>query len=197
MTLRRRSETMKISPPINTGGHRFVFCVHLCPSVVIFRRTMSKRFFAACCLLVICPTIAWGHNNEVSQSAGGGGLLSGGKSVSTAAYTLAYTRHLTERVAAEGAFEVFIVRGDDLAGAQAAVLYHFRPADETRRRIPYATAGIGTTSTDFTEIESQLVIRLGCGIKYYFLQSLGLRLEFRDEIIRTGSSTYYPLPGSP
>ena len=158
---------------------------------------MLKIFFAVCCLLVICPTIAWGQNNEVSLSAGGGGLVSGGKSVSAPAYTLAYTRSLTDRVAVEGALELFYIKGDDFLGVQVAGLYHFRPADQTRRLIPYATAGIGATSTDFTEIESQLVIRLGGGIKYYFLESLGVRVEFRDEIIRTGGSIYYPLPGSP
>jgi hypothetical protein len=147
-------------------------------------------------LLLLCPSV-WAQKNELSLSAGGGGLLSGGKSVSAPAYTLAVTRSLTDRVAVEGAVELFYLQGDDFLGAQAAVLYHFRPADETRRLIPYATAGIGKTSTDFTEIEGQLVIRLGGGIKYFLVEPLGLRVEVRDEIIRTGGSSYYPLPGSP
>lgn len=112
--------------------------------------------------------IALAQNNEVSLSAGGGGLLSGGKSVSAPACTLAYTRHLTDHLAVEGAFELFYIRGDDFAGAQVAALYHFRPADETRRFIPYVTAGIGKTSTDFTEIEGQVVIRLGGGSSITF-----------------------------
>jgi len=158
---------------------------------------MLKIFLAACCVLIVCPMTAWAQKNELSLSAGGGGIVSNGESVSAPAYTLAYTRSLTNHLAVEGAFDVFYIEGDDFAGAQVAALYHFRPANETRRLIPYATVGIGKTSTDFTEIESQLVIRLGGGIKYYFGEHLGLRVEFRDEIIRTGGSPYYPLPGSP
>ncbi len=158
---------------------------------------MSRLFFAACCVLVLSPMAVWAQKNEVSFSAGGGGVFSHGESVSAPAYTLAYTRSLTDHLAVEGAFELFYLKGDGFAGAQVAALYHFRPAYETRRVIPYVTAGIGKTTTDFTEIESQVVVRLGGGFKYYIWDALGLRVEFRDEIIRTGNNPYYPLPGSP
>ena len=60
------------------------------------------------------------------------------------------------------------------------------------------TAGIGSLSTDFTEIPSDVVYRIGGGIKYFFSKDspFGLRVEVRDEITPQGHQRY-PLPGDP
>jgi len=165
--------------------------------VLLARSRAVKVVLLACCLLAPWCSEALAQENEVSLSVGGGGFLSGGTSVGARAVTLAYTRNLTDHFAAEGGVELFWIRGDDFAGVQVAVLYHFRPFEKTRKVIPYVTAGIGGTSTDLTEIQGEMVIRLGGGLKYHFLEALGLRVEFRDEIVRTGESIYYPLRGSP
>lgn len=139
----------------------------------------------------ICAAPVAAQNNEISFSVGGGRLIAADESKGAPAYTLAYTRYLTKRWAVEGSMEVFYVktRGfnpfwDDYAGLQASALYHLRPAPDGRF-VPYLTAGIGYTTTDFTEIPAVLVIRMGGGFKYFFGQSrrLGLRVEARNEII--------------
>lgn len=158
---------------------------------------MRKFIFAMCWLFMMFPMSVWAQRNEVSVTAGGGGLASDGQSISIPVATLAYTRSLTDHLAVEGALELFWIEGDDFIDSPVAVVYHFRSQSETHRAIPYATAGVGKTSTDPTEIPSQWVIRLGGGIKYFFWERLGVRLEARDEIIRTGETPYYPLPGSP
>ena len=83
---------------------------------------------------------------------------------------------------------------DGFAGVQGSVLYHLRPAATGRRFVPYLTAGIGNTTTDFTEIPSEWVIRLGGGFKYFFGQSqkFGLRVEARDEIIGEDNRIFFP-----
>ena len=63
-----------------------------------------------------------------------------------------------------------------------------------RRFVPYVTAGFGNTTTDFTEIPSEWVIRLGGGFKYLLGQSqkFGLRVEARNEIIGEDNRIFFP-----
>ncbi|HZF41751.1 MAG TPA: outer membrane beta-barrel protein [Blastocatellia bacterium] len=163
----------------------------------MFRLLLAVLFSAA-----ICAAPVAAQNNELSFSAGGGRLIGADDSKGTPAYTLAYTRYLTERWAVEGSLEVFYnkipqisntIYWDDYAGLQASALYHLRPAPD-RRFVPYLTAGIGFTSTDITEIPAVRVIRLGGGFKYFFGQSrrLGLRVEARNEIINDNGIFFPP-----
>src|SRR5262249_44718901 len=60
---------------------------------------------------------------------------------------------------------------------------------EPRIMLPFVVAGLGKTTTDFTEIAAHPYYRLGGGISYHLTKSAGLRLEVRDEIItRLGQS---------
>ncbi len=161
---------------------------------------MLKLFLAACCFLPMCFSAAQAQQNEVSISVGGGSLVSQGESLSAPTFTLAYTRNLPARFAVEGALEVFFVpiRGfgrDGFGGVQGAVLYHFRSPTKPQRLIPYLTVGVGKTTTDFTEIPGESVVRLGGGVKYFFSEAFGLRVEMRDEIISNQRRTI-PWPGS-
>ena len=163
----------------------------------MFRLLLAVLFSAA-----ICAAPVAAQNNELSFSAGGGRLIGADESKGSRAYTLAYTRYLTERWAVEGSMEVFYVKvpsvpnsfWDGYAGLQASALYHLRPASPDRRFVPYLTAGIGFTSTDITEIPAVRVIRMGGGFKYFFGQSrrLGLRVEARNEIINDNGIFFPP-----
>jgi uncharacterized FAD-dependent dehydrogenase len=68
-------------------------------------------------------------------------------------------------------------------GVQGSVLYHFVPSQSTRKVIPYVSAGVGSASTDFTEIPSDLLVKVGGGVKYFPIDAVGVRFEVRDEII--------------
>lgn len=159
---------------------------------------MYRALLSAFFLSLLCVAPAFAQNNEVSFSAGGGGLIGNHESRSASAYTLAYDRNLTNQLAVEGSLEFFYVDvpnfgRDDYTGVQGAVLYHFRSGKD-QRFVPYLTAGVGNTTTDFTEIPSALVIRLGGGFKYFFgaSQRFGLRVEARDEIIGKNTTIFYP-----
>ena len=159
---------------------------------------MYKFFLTAVCLAGFCAVPALAQNNEISFSAGGGALFGNNESRTASAFTLAYDRNLTNQLALESSLELFYIDvpnfgRDDYAGVQGAVLYHFRKAKD-QRFVPYLTAGVGNTTTDFTEVPSTLVIRLGGGFKSFFGQSqrFGLRVEARDEIIGKGQTIFYP-----
>lgn len=159
---------------------------------------MYKLILAAFCLALLCAAPAAAQKNEVSFSVGGGGLIGNNESRSASAYTLAYDRNLTDQLALEGSLEFFYVDvpnfgRDDYTGLQGALLYHFRSSKD-QRFVPYLTAGVGNTTTDFTEIPSTLVIRLGGGFKYFFGQArlFGLRVEARDEIIGKDQTIFFP-----
>jgi hypothetical protein len=159
-----------------------------------FRLLIAVLFSAA---LYVAPVAA--QKNEISFSVGGGSLIGADESRGARVGTLAYTRYLTERWAVEGSLEFFSVNipnfgRDGFAGVQGSVLYHLRPAATDRRLVPYLTAGFGKTTTDFTEIPSEWVIRLGGGFKYFVGQSqkFGLRVEARNEIIGENNRIFFP-----
>ena len=160
----------------------------------MFRLLLPVLFLA----VVFANPVA-AQNNEFSFSVGGGLLIGSERSEGARVWTLAYTRYLTERLAVEGSLEAFYVKvpnfgWDGYAGVQGSALYHFKSASTDQRFIPYLTAGIGNTTTDFTEIQSEWVIRLGGGFKYFFGQSrrLGLRVEARNEIIGEDNTIFFP-----
>jgi hypothetical protein len=158
-------------------------------------RLLTAALFSA----AVCGAPVAAQNNEISFSVGGGSLIGSDESRSARVSTLAYTRYLTERWAVEGSLEFFSVNipnfgRDGFAGVQGSVLYHLRPAATDRRFVPYLTAGFGNTTTDFTEIPSEWVIRLGGGFKYFLGQSqkFGLRVEARNEIIGEDNRVFFP-----
>ena len=152
----------------------------------MFRLLLSVLFLA----VVFANPVA-AQNNEISFSIGGGLLIGSDRSEGARVCTLAYTRYLTERLAVEGSLELFYVKvpnfgWDDYLGVQGSALYHLKSASTDQR--------IGNTSTDFTEIPSEWVIRLGGGFKYFFGQSrrLGVRVEARNEIIGEDNTVFFP-----
>jgi hypothetical protein len=68
---------------------------------------------------------------------------------------------------------------------EAALAYYFLPNRETGRLLPFVVAGIGKTSTDFTEIPAHSYYRFGAGFPYNLTEKWGLRFELRDEIIKS------------
>lgn len=164
---------------------------------------MRKLLFATCCCLFIAYGSANAQKNELSVTVGGGSLRGENESVAAApAFTVAYTRGLTDRIAVEGSIDGYYVKQpgrsqrDDFLDAQIAGLFHFVPMTESKRVIPYLTAGVGRVSTDVTEIRAETITRLGGGVKYYPSDdhNIGLRVEVRDEITRRGGQGY-PVSG--
>ncbi len=161
---------------------------------------MCKTFFLACFLALMTGSNAFAQKNELSLIIGGGVLTDGDSSVNASAFTVSYDRHIVKGLAIEGSLDVFFIKNgslnrDDFGAAQIAAVYHFGSL-KNRRVIPYVTAGIGSLTTDFTEIPSDPVYRFGAGAKYYFGKEspFGVRVEVRDEITRQGHQGY-PLRG--
>jgi hypothetical protein len=159
------------------------------------RRLLLAALFSA--TIGAVPVVA--QNNEISFSVGGGRLIGANESEGARVCTLAYARYLTGHWAVEGSLEFFYVHvpnfgWDDYHGVQGSVIYHLTSASTDRRFVPYLTAGIGNTTTDFTETPSERVIRLGGGFKYFIGQSrrFGLRVEARNEIIGEDNTIFFP-----
>jgi len=141
------------------------------------------------------PVLAQGRN-EIAFSAGGGPLLVNPGGGATPVFSFSYQFHITGHFSVEAALDVFYYKfvvgppdspslyRDDYAGVEAAVVYNFRAHPKTGRWLPFVAAGIGKTTTDFTEVPSQRYYRLGGGVAYHLTERLGIRLEARDEIIR-------------
>ena len=163
---------------------------------------MLRYLFLTCFLFCLLSSNVLAQGNELSFIVGGGRLSDGDRAINASAFSAAYTRRIFGGFAAEGSLDLFFVKNpdfgrDDFGAAQIAVVYHFRPTSKNRSVIPYLTAGVGRISTDFTEIPTDPVYRLGGGVKYYFNEDypFGLRIELRDEITRNGRQGY-PLTGS-
>src|SRR5262245_65440815 len=110
---------------------------------------LSRLLIAALFSAAVCVATVAAQNNEISFSVGGGSLIGADESKGARVSTLAYTRYLTKRWAAEGSLEFFSVNipnfgRDGFAGVQGSVLYHLGPATG-RQFVPYLTAGVGNT----------------------------------------------------
>jgi hypothetical protein len=147
-------------------------------------------------LLLTGSRQVWAQDrNEIAFSLGAGSLQVNPDGGATPVYSFSYQRHITRHFSAEGALDIFYykfrtgpvdnqsVYKDDYLGAEAALVYYFLPNRETRRLLPFVAAGIGKTSTDFTEIPAHAYYRVGAGVSYNLTEKWGLRFELRDEIV--------------
>lgn len=146
-------------------------------------------------MILAVPVSSAQGRHELAFAAGGGALIVKPDGGGTPVLSFSYQFHFTNHISAEGAFDVFYYRfltgpagqqyvyRDDYAGAEAAVVYHFLGNRETGRWLPFVAAGIGKTTTDFTEIPATCYYRFGAGVSYRMTRSLGLRFEIRDERI--------------
>ncbi len=135
--------------------------------------------------------------NEVAFSIGAGSLQVNPDGGATAVWSFSYRCHITRHFSAEGALDVFYYKqmigppndrsvfNDDYLGADAALVYYLLPNRETGRFLPFVVAGIGKTSTDFTEIQGHPYYRFGAGFSYNLTDKWGLRFELRDEIVKS------------
>ncbi len=145
----------------------------------------------------VCMQVLAQGRSEIAFSLGAGSLRTEPGGGSTAVLSFSYQFHLTDHFSAEGALDSFNYKfltgmpdnqylyKDDYLGAEAAVVYHPIPSRRTGRVLPFIVAGIGKTTTDFTEIAAHPYYRLGAGITYHLNDRLGFKIEARDEIIRS------------
>ena len=159
---------------------------------------MKRTFLAVTLFLSFLSPFLHAQNNELTFAAGGGALTGGDKTLGTKAFTFSYERILPRRFGIEGSLDLFWVRhddgfNDDFGGATLSVHYHFLEPTETGKVVPYVGAGLGKTTTDFTEIPAQKLGRVLGGIKYHLSDGWGLKVEVRDEIMK--GSGYLLEPG--
>ena len=160
---------------------------------------MKRNFLIVVVLfLSFSPSHLSAQKNELAFAVGGGALTGGADTLGTKALTLSYARNIPWRLAIEGSLDLFWVRhddgfNDDFGGAALSVHYHFLDPEQTGKLIPYVGAGVGKTTTDFTEIPAQKLARLLGGVKYHFSDGWGLQVEVRDEIME--GSFYLVEPG--
>ncbi len=145
-------------------------------------------------LLVPALTFAQGRS-EFAVSTGAGTLVASSGGGITPVFSLSYRFHITDRFSAEGALDTFTYKyrvgpigqqydyRDGYLGAEAALVWHLRSNRGTNRWIPFVDAGIGRTTTDFTEIPAATFFRAGIGASYFFKEKYGIRVELRDEIV--------------
>lgn len=149
---------------------------------------------ASAMMLFSAPLRAQGRH-ELAFSLGAGSLFVHHESASTPVFSFSYQFHFTKNASAEGALDCFTYRfltgpldqqsyyRDGYTGAAAALVYNFRDYHQVGKWIPFVSAGIGKTTTDFTEIRASVYYRFGSGVTYHFTEKYGIRLELRDEVI--------------
>ena len=158
---------------------------------------MTRILILIFCLACLgCPLAIAQARNEIAISYGIGSLQVDPGGGTTAVFSVSYRLHMTRYLSVEGAMDTFNYKflsgpagdlstyKDDYHGVEAALICYFRPNRETGRVLPFIAAGIGKTTTDFTEIPSHPYYRLGAGVAYNLNERFGLRLELRDEIIK-------------
>ncbi|MBN2318185.1 MAG: OmpA family protein [Acidobacteria bacterium] len=78
--------------------------------------------------------------------------------------------------------------GEDMSGYMFRFdgLYHFRPEE---RVVPYVAVGIGgmTFDPNIGDMETRLISNYGAGVKYYFMDNIGLRGDVRHLFIEDQS----------
>jgi len=146
-------------------------------------------------VILFAPGLQAADRSELALSFGGGALSVDSGTKATPVISLSYLYHITSHVAVEGSYDIFFHRfltgpldapyeyWDGYEGVEAALVCHLRKWQETGRWIPFLAAGIGKTTTDFTEIRASRYYRLGAGVSYHFTEKFGTRIEVRDEII--------------
>jgi len=157
----------------------------------------SAQTIFVCFILLNAQQIWAQARHELSFSVGGGTLQVDPEGGATPVYSFSYRCHISSHLSAEGALDIFYYKfvsspsgdqanyRDDYLGAEAALVYHFLPNRETRRFLPFVAAGIGKTTSDFTEIPAHPYYRFGAGFSYNLTDKWGLRFEARDEIIKS------------
>jgi hypothetical protein len=160
-------------------------------------RFLKLLMFSLGVILVGGSQVMAQGRSELALSVGGGSLQVTPGGGGTPVFSFSYQFHITRRISAEGALDVFYyklpagpianqsVYKDDYLGAEAAVVYHFRPNRQTGYWLPFVVAGIGKASTDFTEIAGNPYYRFGAGVSYNMTDRFGFRIEARDELIKS------------
>jgi hypothetical protein len=135
------------------------------------------------------------ERHELGLSVGGGSLQVTPGGGATTVVSIWYQLQITGRLAIEGALDSFnhvlpigpreraSIFKDDYLGAEVAVVCYLRNRFRQGRWAPFVAAGIGQTSTDFTEIGAEPYYRLGAGVSYRLSDRIELRFEARDEIV--------------
>ena len=166
---------------------------------------LSRVMLCLLCLLpVVSRQVRAQNRSEVAVSLGAGSLQTNPGGGATAVFSFSYRFHITRHFSAEGALDSFTYQfragaadssyqyRDGYLGAEAALVYYFLSNRATRRVLPFVVAGIGKTTTDFTEIAAHPYYRLGAGVSYHMTERLGLRIELRDEIIKSLANANNP-----
>ncbi len=150
-----------------------------------------KGLFILLCFAAIISTQANAQSrSELAFSLGAGSLQTTPGGGATAVFSFSYQFHISRHFSAEGALDGFTYQTrtgykDGYLGAEAAAIYSFLNNRETGRWLPFVAAGIGKTTTDFTEIAADRYYRIGAGVAYHFTERIGLRIEIRDEIMKS------------
>jgi hypothetical protein len=162
---------------------------------------MLRHFLLLICFVASVCTTASAQKNEVNFMVGEDLIREGSPFVNSPAFSIGYARTIFKGIAVEGALDEFYVkapgaRSDDFGAAYVGALYNFRSNGKGRKFIPYVLAGVGTVSTDFTEVPGEAIYKFGGGVKYYFRSdgaSFGIRVELREGFTHRGNQPY---PGS-
>jgi len=157
----------------------------------------SALILLLCFVLLGSQQIRAQARNEIAFSIGAGFLQVNPDGGTTPVYSFSYRGHLTRNFSVEGALDFFYYKfgtgplgdrttfNDDYHGAEVALVYYVLPNCETGRLLPFVVAGIGKTTTDFTEIPAHPYYRFGAGFSYNLSEKWGMRFELRDEIIKS------------
>ena len=151
---------------------------------------MSRAGRVLLMLLAFCGS-AHSQNNEFTLMRGAGRFYRGGMSEKSGTGSLTYSRMVTRTVAIEGGLDWFFLRGDGFSGFHVSAVYHFLSPIAPRQVIPFASVGIGNTSTDFTEIPMRTVYRVNAGMKYYVWPAVGIRVQLDDRIVHSVRDAYF------
>jgi hypothetical protein len=162
---------------------------------MVQRRIPGLAVVSLALFLVHASLHAQGRS-EIAFSGGGGSLFVDRSDHFSSVFSFSYLLHITDHISAEGALDFFTYKfltgpsdqpyeyTDGYTGAEVAVVYHFRKSRQVHKWLPYVAAGVGKTTTDFTEIPGTAYYRFGAGVSYNVSDRLGTRIELRNETIR-------------
>ena len=151
----------------------------------------------SCFILFDCFQARAQDRHEIAGAFGVGSLQADPGGGTTAVFGFSYRFHITRHISTEAALDFFKYKfpadpgdnqstyTDDYQGAQVAIAYYPLNNRDTGRLLPFLVAGIGKTTTDFTEIPAHPYYRFGAGVQYNPAEKWGFRVEIRDEIIKS------------